>query len=76
MKTFEYKTYGKSELAMMYYPNSTKEAAMESFRHELQINPRLRHLISRNRHVYWPKHVRMITAELGEPSEYQHVEEK
>ena len=69
-KAFEIRTYGKSELAMMYYPNSTKEAAMESFRHELQINPRLRHLISRNRHVYWPKHVRLIVDELGEPSEY------
>ena len=69
-KAFEIRTYGKSELAMLYYPNSTKEAAMESFRHELQINPRLRHLINRNRHVYWPKHVQLIVDELGEPSEY------
>ena len=68
-KAFEIRTYGKSELAMLYYPHSTKEAAMISFRHELQLNPRLRHLISRKRHVYWPKHVRMIVEELGEPSE-------
>ena len=69
-KAFEIRTYGKAELAMLYYPKSTKEAAMESFRHELQINPRLRHLISRNRHVYWPKQVRMIIEELGEPTEF------
>ena len=54
---------------MKYYPYSSKEAAMESFRHELQINPRLQHLISRRRHVYWPKQVREIVDELGEPSE-------
>ena len=64
---FEIRAYGKSELAMKYYPHSSKKAAMESFRHELQLNPRLRHLINRHRHVYWPKQVRMIIEELGEP---------
>ena len=61
---------------MLYYPNSSKEAAMESFRHELQINPRLKHLISRQRHVYWPKQVELIIEELGEPSERQNVTSK
>ena len=70
-EAFEIRTYGKSELAMMYYPEASPENAMNNLRHELKLNPRLRRLINRNRKFYFPKDIRQIIAELGEPSQYQ-----
>ena len=66
-ETFTIRAYGKSELAMLYFPNLTKESAMKNLRAELKINPRLRHLVNSKTRKFWPKQVRMITDELGEP---------
>ena len=47
-REFMIRSYGKSELAMLYFPNLTKQSAMKKMRHWLEINPRLRHLINKN----------------------------
>ena len=66
-ETFTIRAYGKSELAMMYFPDLTKETAMKKLRFWLSINPRLRLLINRNFRNYTPKQVRLIVDEIGEP---------
>lgn len=66
-ETFIIRAYGKSELAMLYFPKHTPEAAMRLFRNWLNINPRLCRIISRSRKYYTPKQVRQIIEEVGEP---------
>ena len=70
MKAFRIRSYGKSELAMLYFPNLTQETASKKLRGWLRINPRLRYLINKSIHDYTPKQVRQIVEEVGEPSEY------
>ena len=64
---FTIRAYGKSELAMKYFPNLSPESASNKFRNWLRINPRLRELISRSSRDYTPKQVRRIVEEIGEP---------
>ena len=66
-ETFIIRAYGKSELAMLYFPKHTPEAAMRNFRQWLSVNPRLRHLRQQKGHYFTPKQVRMIVEEVGEP---------
>lgn len=66
-ETFTIRAYGKSELAMMYFPDLTKETAMKKFRFWLSLNPRLKKLVSKKIRSYTPKQVRLITEEFGEP---------
>ena len=66
-ESFEIKFYGKSELAMMYFPGDSKENALYKFRIELKLNPRLRHLVAKNIHRFTPRQVKIIVDELGEP---------
>ena len=64
---FVVRAYGKSELAMMYFPNSSEETAIKKFRNWLRINPRLKGFIDRGSRCYTPKQVRAIVEEIGEP---------
>ncbi len=64
---FVIKTYGKTELAMKYFPNLTPESAMKRFRNWLIINKRLKKLVSKKIRYYTPKQVRSIIEEVGEP---------
>ena len=64
---FAIQFYGKSELAMIYYPKDSKENALYKFRIELKRNPRLRHLINKKHHCFTPRQVKIIVDELGEP---------
>ena len=57
-ETFTIRAYGKSELAMMYFPDLSKETA-------------IRKLISKKLRSYTPKQVRLIVEELGEPFEIE-----
>ena len=66
-ETFTIRAYGKSELAMMYFPDLTKETAMKKFRFWLSLNPRLKKLVSKKIRSYTPKQVRLIIEEFGEP---------
>ena len=70
-ETFVIRAYGKSELAMKYFPDLTKEAAIRKLRLWLSVNPRLRKLISKKLRSYTPKQVRLIVEELGEPFEIE-----
>ena len=65
-ETFRIKSYGKSELAIKYFPDSTKQTALKKFRFWLNLNPRLRHLIGIGK-SYTPKQVQLIVNEIGEP---------
>lgn len=69
-KAFEIRAYGKSELAMLYFPELTQEAALKKLNNWLRINPRLRHLINASIKGYTPKEVRLIVGEVGKPNEY------
>ena len=70
-ENFTIRAYGKSELAMMYFPDLTKETAIRKLRLWLSVNPRLRKLISKKLRSYTPKQVRLIVEELGEPFEIE-----
>ena len=60
-ETFIIRAYGKSELAMMYFPDLSKETAMKKLRFWLSVN------INRNFRNFTPKEVRLIIEEIGEP---------
>ena len=66
-KAFEIKAYGKSELAMIYFPKVSQDTAMKKLRRWFEVNPRLRHLINGSIKGYTPKQVRQIVEEVGEP---------
>ena len=66
-KEFKIHAYGKSELAMMYFPGDSKRSALRKFRFWLKVNKRLRKFITPKRKYYSPKQVRVIIDELGEP---------
>ena len=68
-KSFEIRAYGKSELAMIYFPHYSQDTAMKKLRRWFKINPRLRHLVNRDIEDFTPKQVRLIVREVGEPFE-------
>ena len=59
--------YGKSELAMIYYPKDSKENALYKLRIELKRNPRRCHLVNKSVHRFTPRQVKIIVEELGDP---------
>ena len=68
-KEFKIHAYGKSELAMLYFPNDGKKEALNKFRTWLQRNKRLKGFVSRHSNYYTPKQVKIIVEELGEPDD-------
>lgn len=64
---FKIRAYGKSELALLYFPDSSKDSAMKRLRSWFRINPRLAPLLSSRGSSFTPKQVRLIVDELGEP---------
>ena len=73
---FVIRYYGKSELAMIYYPKISPSAAAKKFRNELRTCPRLRHLVSKSKHDFTPRQVRKIVKELGKPYELTNDDEE
>ena len=61
------KTFGRSELALQYFPELTAMSAWRKFKEWLEFNPRLRNLSSLTRRTFTPAEVDLIYAELGEP---------
>lgn len=61
------KTYGRSELAQLYFPTLLPKSAWQKFRSWLDLNPRLQKLVSLTRRTFTPAEVSLIFAELGEP---------
>ena len=71
-KTFQYHTYGKGELALLYLPNILQQSAVDRFNEWIEAAPGLKErLLStgmnpRSRH-YTPAQVRLIVEVLQEP---------
>ncbi|NDV66757.1 DUF4248 domain-containing protein [Bacteroides sp. 224] len=71
-KMFVVKTYLKAELAMMYHPTLSKDAAMYKMKKWILHNDELREAYSRIQgnprdHYYTPKQVELIVKYLGVP---------
>ena len=66
---FTIRAYGKSELAMLYFPYLSGDVALKKFKVWLKVNPRLRQLLKIKGQTYTPKQVRQIVGEVGEPFE-------
>lgn len=70
---FEIRTYGKSELAMLYFPNAeTKKGALNNLNFYINkkrgLRKKLRKLGSPHKaHSYMPNEVELIIMALGEP---------
>ena len=71
-KSFQYRSYGKGELAMLYIPNVQQQSAVDRFNEWIEAAPGLKErLLStgmnpRSRH-YTPAQVRLIVEVLQEP---------
>ena len=72
MDSFVIRTYGRTELAQIYWPNLCPEADFRKLKHWIDLCPDLRDGLSalggssRSR-SYTPAQVRLIVAALGEP---------
>ena len=60
-------SYGRTELAKMYFPQLGSEAAWHKLRSWIGMNPRLHHLYSKRTRTFTPAEVSLIFSELGEP---------
>ena len=65
--TEQIKTFGRSELAQLYFPQLQQKSAWQKLRQWLSINPRLRQLAVLPRRTFTPAEVALIYTELGEP---------
>ena len=61
------KTYGRSELAQLYFPKLLQKSAWQKFKSWLTINPALRSLADLPRRTFTPAEVQLIYIQLGEP---------
>ena len=61
------RTYGRMELATVYFPQLQQKCAWQKLKSWLRINPRLRHLADISRRTFSPAEVSLIYDELGEP---------
>ena len=61
------RTFGRSELAQQYFPRLSAMSAWRKFKEWLEVNPRLRGLLSLTRRTYTPAEVQLIYSEIGEP---------
>jgi hypothetical protein len=68
-KEFKIHAYGKSELAMKYFPGDNKELALKKLRCWFSKNKKLKHFVSREKKYFTPKQVKIIIEELGEPDD-------
>ena len=64
---FKIHAFGKSELAMMYFPKLSKRAAAQKLRTWVKTNPRLNDMIDPRSHDLKPNQVQAIVDECGEP---------
>ena len=73
VKKFEIRSYGKSELAMLYFPDAqTASGALSNLNFWIRRCTELRNALRgcgmpRNAKCYTPKEVKLITYHLGEP---------
>ncbi len=58
---------GRTELALLYFPDMSPKHAWQKLRRWLSINPRLHPLLALRRRTFTLSEVALIYAELGEP---------
>ena len=61
------KTYGRSELAQLYFPTLLQKSAWQKLKSWLSLNPALRSLANLPRRTFTPAEVQLIYNQLGEP---------
>lgn len=71
-KPFEYRSYGKGELSMLYIPNIQQQSAVDLFNKWLETSPGLLTKLyqtgyNRRNRYYTPAQVKLIVTALGEP---------
>ena len=69
---FKIKSYGYGELAMLYFPNSTKKSASVQLRRWIVYNTKLTEILKitgfkKGQRVLTPKQVSIMIQYLGEP---------
>ena len=69
---FILRTYGRTELALLYYPNLKSESAWRALRHELELCKDLARALRKEGYTpaqrrFTPRQVRTITQHLGTP---------
>ena len=60
-------TYGRSELAQLYFPTLLQKSAWQKLKSWLTLNPALRSLVNLPRRTFTPAEVQLIYNQLGEP---------
>ena len=61
------KTFGRSELAQLYFPTLLQKSAWQKLKSWLMLNPDLRSLAMLPRRTFTPAEVQLIYTQLGEP---------
>ena len=64
---FKIRTYGRTELAQLFFPQLHSQSAWQKLRSWLQLNPQLRQLTTLKRRTFTPAEVRLIVELLGDP---------
>lgn len=67
MEEFKIKSYGRTELAQLYAPDLTSDAACRKLKRWIKGNPQLRHLWRQDVRSFLPSEVALIVNVLGEP---------
>ena len=66
--TFVLRQYGKSELALLYFPHLTQQSAWRKLNRWISLNPTLRQqLEGYELRTFTPRQVALIVEQLGEP---------
>ena len=71
-ESFRIRSYGYGELALLYFPNSTKKSASTQFGRWLRQNEKLKKQLEElgyklRRKIFTPSQVRLIVDFFGEP---------
>ena len=66
-KNVQSSTLGRSELALLYFPDLSPKSAWQKLRRWFAINPRLQPLTTMTRRTFTPAELSLIYSELGEP---------
>ena len=63
------RTFKRTELAQLYFPDLQPRSAWQKLRHWICINPQLRRLDTMGRRTFSPAEVALIFTVLGEPDD-------
>lgn len=64
---FKIRSYGRTELALLYFPHHCPDAAYRKLKSWLLLNPTLRPIAHSRQRTYTPLQVEEIVNQLGEP---------